>query len=108
MNEVQNQLESLPRKDIAGVSIEKNGRIIVAENMDQAIHLANISGPEHVELLLRDPFHILPRIRCAGAVFIGEYSPEPLGDSFAGPNRRDLCETHEHHILHAESPRRCQ
>ena len=86
MNEVQNQLESLPRKDIAGVSIEKNGRIIVAENMDQAIHLANISGPEHVELLLRDPFHILPRIRCAGAVFIGEYSPEPLGDYFAGPN----------------------
>jgi len=86
MNEVQNQLESLPRKDIAGVSIEKNGRIIVAENMDQAIHLANISGPEHVELLLRDPFHILPQIRCAGAVFIGEYSPEPLGDYFAGPN----------------------
>ena len=54
--------------------------------MDQAIYLANLSGPEHIELLVGDSFHILPRIRCAGAIFLGPYSPEPLGDYFAGPN----------------------
>ena len=86
MNEVLRQLETLPRKDIASASLEANGRIIVTENMEQAIHLANVSGPEHIELLLRDPFHTLPQIRCAGAIFIGEYSPEPLGDYLAGPN----------------------
>mgnify|MGYP000905721932 FL=1 len=84
--EVRKQLETLPRKDIARASLEGHGRIIVTEDMDQAIHLANVSGPEHIELLLEDSFHILPRIRCAGAIFLGSYSPEPLGDYFAGPN----------------------
>lgn len=84
--EVRKQLETLPRKDIARASLEGYGRIIVTEDMDQAIHLANVSGPEHIELLLEDSFHILPRIRCAGAIFLGSYSPEPLGDYFAGPN----------------------
>ncbi|WP_315436379.1 histidinol dehydrogenase [uncultured Selenomonas sp.] len=84
--EVRKQLETLPRKDIARASLEGHGRIIVTENMDQAIHLANVSGPEHIELLVGDSFHILPRIRCAGAIFLGSYSPEPLGDYFAGPN----------------------
>ena len=86
LNEVQHQLERLPRKDIARASIEDNGRIIVTENMEQAVVLANISGPEHMELLIKDPFHMLPQIRCAGAIFVGAYSPEPLGDYFAGPN----------------------
>ena len=86
LNEVQRQLERLPRKDIARASIEDNGRIIVTENMEQAVVLANISGPEHMELLIKDPFHMLPQIRCAGAIFVGAYSPEPLGDYFAGPN----------------------
>ena len=86
LNEVQCQLESLPRKDIARASIEDNGCIIVTENMEQAVVLANISGPEHMELLVKDPFHMLPQIRCAGAIFVGAYSPEPLGDYFAGPN----------------------
>ena len=84
--EVRKQLETLPRKDIARASLEGHGRIIVTENMDQAIHLANVSGPEHIELLVGDSFHILPKIRCAGAIFLGPYSPEPLGDYFAGPN----------------------
>ena len=84
--EARKQLETLPRKDIARASLEGHGRIIVTEDMDQAIHLANVSGPEHIELLLEDSFHILPRIRCAGAIFLGPYSPEPLGDYFAGPN----------------------
>ena len=86
LNEVQHQLERLPRKDIARASIEDNGRIIVTENMEQAVVLANISGPEHMELLVKEPFHMLPQIRCAGAIFVGAYSPEPLGDYFAGPN----------------------
>ena len=86
MSEVQRQLEVLPRKDIAGASIEDNGHIIVTENMEQAIALANVSGPEHMELLVKEPFHMLPQIRCAGAIFVGAYSPEPLGDYFAGPN----------------------
>ena len=84
--EVRKQLETLPRKDIARASLEGHGRIIVTENMDQAIHLANVSGPEHIELLVGDSFHILPKIRCAGAIFLGPYSPEPLGDYFAGSN----------------------
>mgnify|MGYP000927727120 FL=1 len=84
--EVRKQLETLPRKDIARASLDGHGRIIVTENMDQAIHLANVSGPEHIELLVGDSFHILPKIRCAGAIFLGPYSPEPLGDYFAGPN----------------------
>ncbi|EJO22835.1 histidinol dehydrogenase [Selenomonas sp. FOBRC6] len=84
--EVRKQLETLPRKNIARASLEGHGRIIVTENMDQAIHLANVSGPEHIELLVGDSFHILPKIRCAGAIFLGSYSPEPLGDYFAGPN----------------------
>ena len=86
MKEVLCQLERLPRKDIARASIEDNGRIIVTENMEQAVILANVSGPEHMELLVKDPFHMLPQIRCAGAIFVGAYSPEPLGDYFAGPN----------------------
>ena len=86
LKEVQHQLERLPRKDIARASIEDNGRIIVTESMEQAVVLANISGPEHMELLVKDPFHMLPQIRCAGAIFVGAYSPEPLGDYFAGPN----------------------
>ena len=86
LTEVQKQLEELPRKEIAHASIEGYGHIIVTEDMEQAVQLANLSGPEHIELLVGDSFHILPRIRCAGAIFLGPYSPEPLGDYFAGPN----------------------
>lgn len=84
--EVMLQAEAIPRKDIALASLERNGLIIVARDMDEAIELANFSAPEHIELLTRDPFHLLPRIRHAGAVFVGEYSPEPLGDYLAGPD----------------------
>lgn len=84
--EVEKQLAVLPRKAIAGASIEKNGLIVVAEDMDQAIAFANASAPEHLELLTVRPFELLPSIRHAGAVFLGAYSPEPLGDYFAGPD----------------------
>ena len=84
--EAEKQLARLPRKEIAAASLEKNGRIILTENLMQAIELANYSAPEHMEILTENPFTYLPYVRHAGAVFLGAYSPEPLGDYFAGPN----------------------
>ncbi len=84
--EAENQLQKLPRQEIARASIERNGLIVIAENMQQALRFANTSAPEHLELLTREPFQLLPYVRHAGAVFLGAYSPEPLGDYFAGPN----------------------
>ena len=84
--EVQSQLEKLPRREIASSSIELNGLIIVAKDMEEAVKFANISAPEHLELLVNEPFTVLPKIKNAGAVFLGHYSPEPLGDYLAGPN----------------------
>ena len=84
--EVEKQLAGLPRKAIAGASIERNGLIVVAEDVMQAVRFANLSAPEHLELLTEQPFQLLPYIRHAGAVFLGAYSPEPLGDYFAGPD----------------------
>lgn len=84
--EVEKQLAKLPRKEIAKASLERNGRIILTENLMQAMELANYSAPEHMEILTENPFSLLPYVRHAGAVFLGAYSPEPLGDYFAGPN----------------------
>ena len=84
--EAEKQLQQLPRQEIARASLDKNGLIIVAEDMMQAIELANVSAPEHMEILTKEPFQLLPYVRHAGAVFLGAYSPEPLGDYFAGPN----------------------
>lgn len=84
--EISKQLEQLPRKEIAKNSIKNNGLIIVAKDIDEAIYFANISAPEHLELLVENPFNYLPQIKNAGAIFLGEFSPEPLGDYFAGPN----------------------
>ncbi|MBO6205268.1 MAG: histidinol dehydrogenase, partial [Selenomonas sp.] len=84
--EAENQLQKLPRQEIARASIERNGLIVIADNMQQALRFANTSAPEHLELLTREPFQLLPYVRHAGAVFLGAYSPEPLGDYFAGPN----------------------
>lgn len=84
--EVKKQLADLPRREIAQASLDRNGLIVIAEDMRQALHFANISAPEHMELLTEQPFQLLPYVRHAGAVFLGAYSPEPLGDYFAGPN----------------------
>ena len=84
--EAEKQLKQLPRQEIARASLDKNGLIIVAEDIMQAIELANVSAPEHMEILTKEPFQLLPYVRHAGAVFLGAYSPEPLGDYFAGPN----------------------
>ena len=84
--QVEIQLKNLPRREIAESSINRNGLIVVAENLDEAIDFANSSAPEHLELLTNAPFELLPKIRNAGAIFLGAYSPEPLGDYLAGPN----------------------
>lgn len=84
--EAEKQLAALPRREIAQASIDRNGLIVVADDMMQAMRFANVSAPEHMELLTAQPFQLLPYVRHAGAVFLGAYSPEPLGDYFAGPN----------------------
>ncbi len=84
--EVEAQLESLPRKDIARRSIADNGKIIVTDSLDKAVEAANRIAPEHLELCVDEPFALLPRIKNAGSVFLGRSTPEALGDYFAGPN----------------------
>lgn len=83
---VSRQLAALPRKEIAAQSLEDNGLIIITPTIKDAVELANLSAPEHLELLTADPFSLLPYVKHAGAVFMGAYSPEPLGDYLAGPN----------------------
>lgn len=78
--------EELSRKEIITKSLEQYGYILVAENMDEAVETANEIASEHLEIQTRNPFEIMTKIRNAGAIFIGEYSSEPLGDYFAGPN----------------------
>lgn len=85
-SEVQRQLAELARADIARASVERFGAIFVVPDETRAIDLANRVAPEHLELHVRDPFARLGEIRNAGAVFIGEYTPEPVGDYVAGPN----------------------
>lgn len=84
--EVDKQLAKLPRREIAATAIERNGLIVVAQDLNEAVDFANFSAPEHLELLTREPFALLPKIKNAGAIFLGAYSPEPLGDYLAGPN----------------------
>lgn len=84
---LETALEALPRKEIARASVEKNGKIIVAEgDLDQAIEIANEIAPEHLELSVDNPFCYLDKIRHAGSIFMGRYCPESLGDYLAGPN----------------------
>jgi len=84
--EIDKQVKLLPRRQIAEASLQTMGKIILAKNMDEVVEMANISAPEHLEIMTRSPFEFLPRLRNAGALFLGAYSPEPLGDYYAGPN----------------------
>ena len=85
-DELEIQLESLPRKDVARASIDNNGKIIVTDSLEKAAEAANRIAPEHLELCVDEPFALLPRIRNAGSIFLGRNAPEALGDYFAGPN----------------------
>ena len=84
--ELEMQLAALPRQEIAALSLANHGKIIIASDMETVIEMANISAPEHLEVMTKEPFALLPYLRNAGAIFLGAYSPEPLGDYYAGPN----------------------
>lgn len=84
--EIDEFLKTLSRADIIKKSLENYGYIFVAENMDDAIEAANAVASEHLEIITRNPYETMTRIRNAGAIFLGDYSSEPLGDYFAGPN----------------------
>ncbi len=84
--ELENQIPQLSRAEIARVSIDNNGKIIVADTLQAAIEIANEIAPEHLELCVDNPFDYLDQIRHAGSIFMGRHCPEALGDYFAGPN----------------------
>ena len=84
--EIKEQLAVLPREEIASTSLDDNGKIIIAKDLDKVIEIANAIAPEHLEVCMKDPFKVLDKIKNAGSVFLGMYSPESLGDYFAGPN----------------------
>ena len=85
-DEIERQLALLPREEIARVSIDNNGKIIVSDDLMKAIDIANEIAPEHLELCVDNPFDYLDKIKHAGSIFMGRYCPEALGDYFAGPN----------------------
>lgn len=84
--EIEKQLQQLPRQEIARVSIDSNGKIIVADDISDVIEVSNEIAPEHLELCVDNPFDYLDKITNAGSIFMGRYCPEALGDYYAGPN----------------------
>ena len=84
--EIENQLACLLREEIARVSIDNNGKIIICKDLLQGIDIANRIAPEHMEVCVDEPFNYLGLIKNAGSVFLGRYNAEPTGDYFAGPN----------------------
>lgn len=84
--EVDKFVEELSRKDIISASLNNFGYILIADTMDDAIDTVNSIASEHLEILTKDPFQTMTKVKNAGAIFLGEYSSEPLGDYFAGPN----------------------
>ncbi|WP_409251958.1 histidinol dehydrogenase [Bacillus sp. SCS-153A] len=84
--QVEKALTDLPRKEIAAESVERFGAIYVAEDMERAVEVVNDLAPEHLEIMTSDPMVTMAKIRHAGAIFLGRYSSEPVGDYFAGPN----------------------
>ena len=85
-SEIEKQLQTLPRRDIARTSIDNNGKIIITDNIEEAIKTANEIAPEHLELCVDNPFDYFDMIKNAGTVFLGRWCPEALGDYMAGPN----------------------
>lgn len=85
-NEVDTFLKTLPRTEIMQKSLDNYGYILVCDTLEEAIDLANEIASEHLEILTKEPFYVMTKIKNAGAIFLGEYSCEPVGDYFAGPN----------------------
>lgn len=84
--ELDLQLKELPRKDIAAAALESSGKLILVNDLSEALTIANQIAPEHLELAVADPFALLGQVENAGSVFLGHHTPEVLGDYFAGPN----------------------
>ena len=84
--EIERQLAVLPRQEIARTSIDNNGKIIIADDLEKVIEIANEIAPEHLELMVDDPFAYLEQVHNAGSIFMGRNCPEALGDYYAGPN----------------------
>ncbi|HEY5497387.1 MAG TPA: histidinol dehydrogenase, partial [Syntrophales bacterium] len=84
--EVYRQLENLPRKTIVSRAIDRYGAVLVTKDLGEAVRLANRFAPEHLELMVENPEELLSEITHAGAIFLGQYTPEALGDYMAGPN----------------------
>lgn len=84
--EIYAQLDKLPRKDIAAESLEKYSAIVLTRDIEEAFGVANEIAPEHLEIVTKAPYEMLPLVENAGSIFLGEYSPEPMGDYFAGTN----------------------
>lgn len=80
------QLKALPRRAVASASLKKHGLIVVAKDLGLAIRVADLAAPEHLQLMLRQPEKVLPRLRAAGAIFVGPFTPVALGDFLAGPS----------------------
>jgi histidinol dehydrogenase len=84
--EVAAQLAALPRREIAGRALAAHGAVVLTRSLEEAVDVANALAPEHLELLVAAPRALLPRVRTAGAVFLGRFTPEVVGDYVAGPN----------------------
>jgi histidinol dehydrogenase len=84
--ELERQVATLPRVDIARRSLEQYGAILLVESLEEGLDVVNKLAPEHLEVMTQDPLDLLGRIETAGAIFLGPYSSEPVGDYFAGPN----------------------
>jgi histidinol dehydrogenase len=84
--ELSRQLTELERREIAEKALADYGALIVVDSMEEGFHIVNRLAPEHLELLTENPLEDYKRIRNAGAIFLGEYTPEPVGDYYAGPN----------------------
>ncbi len=83
---IEEELARMPRAEIARKSIDMNGRIVLVHDLSEAVALSNLIAPEHLELCVDEPFHLLGEVRNAGSVFLGRNAPEALGDYWAGPN----------------------
>ena len=86
MREIEAQLKTLPRREILKEALDRQGAIIVTNSLREAYEVANVCAPEHLTLMIREPFAALGHIRNAGAILLGDYSPQTLGDYLAGPS----------------------
>lgn len=84
--ELKRQIETLSRKEIIEESLKNYGGAIIVKDIDEAFEVSNYLAPEHLEVLVDNPVNTLPKIKNAGSIFLGEYSPEPLGDYMSGTN----------------------